>query len=660
MNTLSTTVNPIILQQLQNLYGNDFNTLDTIPITSHTNDIPSGIWKLSLQDTRKLISRIYYTSGQLREIKQHFLSLPESIKDIIYTSNPASKSIIEGNFTFIDWYLLYKMKFPSVGYKQNKVVYYQNQKVSLRALLNKIVNVANTYAFKHNDFDNNIFGCPVEQLQLHAHWTAEKFQQFTNLLDNIEFDESLFNKNLYLQITDDPNDILSMSISPFYDSCTNIFTGGFKTTTLSNVFDKNMKLAFLYFNEPYELNGLIRKKVYNRTIIRKVIGGEIYIDKIYPSSCKKIRGQIADIINKYTKINVKVEFTSKVTQKYPYTPIYYANIPPKALSICLPPYMDTFHAKYKFTKKSLSGLSLMEKIRFITNITELQTTNRIAYDYLMDCFLKNQKETNNHLYELISNNVDVEKTLVGLLQTSFKFIDEIIQFAIESPRLFWYEMKMLHYLWENNSLHKWLNLIVKNIGMAGAALRYYKNNKYPDGSTIFQYSDDFLYDLLKQHTMSQSNIPLLLLNIDYQVSDEFIKKLCDRITEEIDVMNNGNTASIKNNMLFNMVHNMENILFDYKYSVNENFIKLYTEIFKRSPGAYFINVTIPYGFSYINTTISSVAEHIIMRVTNESCIKDAVHSLYRMALKNKKLYKLYTTNLNQGYEEVLHQIDLRK
>jgi hypothetical protein len=100
---------------------------------------------------------------------------------------------------------------------------------------------------------------------------------------------------LFLYITDKPDDKLRMSISQFYDSCQNIYTGGDQGTQwnkklLSNVFDKNSKVAYLIYNKPYKDTKGNEHPFTSiaRTILRVNKEGGVMFDKVYPSNLENI------------------------------------------------------------------------------------------------------------------------------------------------------------------------------------------------------------------------------------------------------------------------------------------------------------------------------------------------------------------------------------
>ena len=99
---------------------------------------------------------------------------------------------------------------------------------------------------------------------------------------------------LYLYITDKPDDKLRMSLSKYYDSCQNLYSGGDEGTQwnkrlLSNVFDPNSKVAYLIYNSPFTDNRGNEHPFTSiaRTIIRVGKQGGIMFDRVYPGNMEK-------------------------------------------------------------------------------------------------------------------------------------------------------------------------------------------------------------------------------------------------------------------------------------------------------------------------------------------------------------------------------------
>jgi len=116
---------------------------------------------------------------------------------------------------------------------------------------------------------------------------------------------------LYLYISDKPDDKLRMSISRYYDSCQNMYSGGDEGTPynrklLSNVFDANSKVAYLIYNVPFRDNKGNEHPYTSiaRTIIRVGKDDKIMFDSVYPNNMEKT---LYDIIEDKTGLVNKGE-----------------------------------------------------------------------------------------------------------------------------------------------------------------------------------------------------------------------------------------------------------------------------------------------------------------------------------------------------------------
>ena len=163
---------------------------------------------------------------------------------------------------------------------------------------------------------------------------------------------------LYLYITDKPDDKLRMSVSQFYDSCQNIYTGGEQGTQwnkklLSNVFDKNSKVAYLIYDKPYKDTKGNEHPITTiaRCILRVNKDGGVMFDKVYPSNLENI---FYNIITESTGI----KNVGKPADTYDYE-----NVPG------LPaPYMDKYSLK-------TSGGTNQEKINALATALTVNDEN---------------------------------------------------------------------------------------------------------------------------------------------------------------------------------------------------------------------------------------------------------------------------------------------
>jgi len=149
-------------------------------------------------------------------------------------------------------------------------------------------------------------------------------------------DFNIFSKDMYLSISHNPKDILNMSVTKFYSSCQQLYTGGYNSQVLGNVFDPNSIPAFIIFDTPI----LYREEVISdqvplcRMMIRNIESfnkqketKRIFFDRSYPD---RVRPVLSEIITKYSE-NVA---NATESDRYIWSPDI-----PKSLSLS-EPYMD--------------------------------------------------------------------------------------------------------------------------------------------------------------------------------------------------------------------------------------------------------------------------------------------------------------------------------
>jgi len=123
--------------------------------------------------------------------------------------------------------------------------------------------------------------------------------------------EPIFNKDMFLSISHNPKDILNMSISKFYKSCQDLYSGGYNEKLLANVFDPNSMPAFLVFDTPIYMDKDTKISDHLpvcRRMIRSILTGDgviktqkdslIFFDRTYPDRLEDLLGEI---IEKYSE-----------------------------------------------------------------------------------------------------------------------------------------------------------------------------------------------------------------------------------------------------------------------------------------------------------------------------------------------------------------------
>jgi len=223
---------------------------------------------------------------------------------------------------------------------------------------------------KNNDIDNPKFtnnttslskfiisynhAFPNEAVQYD--FSADKsIQGLRNIIEN--FNDNIKNikhSDLYLYISDKPSDKLTMSVSKFYDSCQNLYN---KLETehvkrlLSNVFDKNSKVAYLIYNTPFKdkIGNVIPYTSICRAVIRN-IRGKIHIDTVYPEI---FADEFHEVLKKYAGLETNYEGK---------------DYPVKGVEGLHTPYMDNLNARrkgvpepesvYKIAVSKVTGISV--------------------------------------------------------------------------------------------------------------------------------------------------------------------------------------------------------------------------------------------------------------------------------------------------------------
>jgi hypothetical protein len=299
---------------------------------------------------------------------------------------------------------------------------------------------------KDNNIDNPIFSNNKSNLFTFIKSFNRAFPQYQLNLDEflndrifvglrepiMNFNENVKDLNkarLYLYISDKPADILRMSVSNFYTSCQNMYTGAANEQLLANVFDENSKLAYLIFDTPY-IDNQGNKHPFTpiaRTIIRVGKNDKIMFDVTYPN---EMENSFYKIIEKYT--NLKDEGT--VDSYYPYKSV---GLPP--------PYMDKYsiETQYLPLHKNPKAIALakflnidLEKLRFryepvgdefvwdgYRHIVYTENeANEQALDELRNDWVENEKILNTNFYDLVVVHkiLDLKSVLKALKYDFYK------------------------------------------------------------------------------------------------------------------------------------------------------------------------------------------------------------------------------------------------
>jgi hypothetical protein len=220
--------------------------------------------------------------------------------DILNDEMWVSKSLEATNryVKYITWFYSKEFKLPvSSNNDINNPIFSQN-KSGLATFLKIVKKVFGEEELKFNMG----FTKPLKDINVDEIINDKRFVGLRDPIINYQVNlKKIQDTKLYLYITDKPDDKLRMSISKYYDSCQNIYTGGDEGTQynkklLSNVFDENSKVAYLIYDTPF------RDKMGNphpftsiaRTVLRVNRDGGVMFDKVYPNDMKDLFNKIIE------------------------------------------------------------------------------------------------------------------------------------------------------------------------------------------------------------------------------------------------------------------------------------------------------------------------------------------------------------------------------
>ena len=224
---------------------------------------------------------------------------------------------------------------------------------------------------------------------------------------------------LYLYISDKPDDKLRMSISLFYNSCQNLYTGGeagtqYNKKLLSNVFDENSKVAYLMFDSPFrDKNGNMHPfSSIARTIIRLNNKGNTMFDRVYPGDMEEIFYSIIEDKTGLTNMGEKGD-------------VYHYK------GIGLPtPYMD----RYKIKNIGEKGYEENAKINALRRVVDF---NPKDLNVISDI----EFEFDGEVWEVMTYDDAIERTRDSLMDSFWDFtyeteISRIIDWGIIKKETF--------------------------------------------------------------------------------------------------------------------------------------------------------------------------------------------------------------------------------
>jgi hypothetical protein len=339
-------------------WGKSYLELEEIDPTPKINQ---GSWVLTEEDKKKVLSVFFNVNMEVLESK--FESLPEKFCKILKESIDISLLRLPERMVYLaskfdikkpsvdDMYILYENIFRKILVSETKSSTLIKRDDSGRPVYDdsgnmiKIEKEIGEPVFTKNlvsiiafiqDFNNCYPDTPVD-LSMFSGGDVYNIRNTAgrDMSDGeYEVDFEIFSRDLFLSIQHKPEDILNISISKFYSSCQDLYSGDYRDQLLANVFDPNSIPAFLRFEGSIYKGG---EKISNyipisRLMIRNIENFDddkvLFFDDSYPS---RMRDIMSEMISKYSNNHR----TDEDVSNYIYTPDLND---PKSLSA---PYQDT-------------------------------------------------------------------------------------------------------------------------------------------------------------------------------------------------------------------------------------------------------------------------------------------------------------------------------
>lgn len=336
------------IDQVRSVWGSKWLDYDRADVT---NDIQLGKWEVSKEDKIKILDEFFTTDlnmiqNEFSLISEHFwTNLINSIKDMNpYITegilNPISVDMKWDKPSYLQIAMLYTNAFKKISVgetkadeliirdengvpikEDGKIVKRKKTEEELKTITfgNSLYNVISF----SDDYDK-VYGTNY----YHTFWKSKISNLYSLFCDGITGEFDLYSEDkLYLSITDNPSDVLNMSVSKYFTSCQELYRGGGHGTQymkglLYNLFDPNTVPAFLFYDQPYISSGeeLSDKVIISRLLIRNILDNDatsqgLYFDRGYPD---RMRNILTEMIEKYS--TNKNDATLKGKYSYLFTP----------------------------------------------------------------------------------------------------------------------------------------------------------------------------------------------------------------------------------------------------------------------------------------------------------------------------------------------------
>jgi hypothetical protein len=313
-------------KEVKSVWGEQY--LEQEEITP-TDKIKQGSWVLTEGDKRKVLSAFFDVN--MDKLYELFQNLPDKFCEILKLSiNTDLLTSDKNKFVSVlnrfeiknpsvdEIYLLYENVFRKLAVGETKATEVIQRDERGRPILGedkkpvKITKEAGVPVFTNNLVNINSFladfnSCYPDQKVDESIFTSGEAFNIRNAAgedfseNDYEIDFEIFKRDLVLQILHKPSDILNMSISKFFASCQHLYSGGWRSQVLSNVFDPNSIPAFLKFDTPilWEGEKIADQLPLCRMQVRSIEGfstttkePKIFFDRCYPDRLKEVMDEM--------------------------------------------------------------------------------------------------------------------------------------------------------------------------------------------------------------------------------------------------------------------------------------------------------------------------------------------------------------------------------
>jgi hypothetical protein len=368
-------INPEQAKRVKEKWGAKFLDYDEV---EPTDKIKQGKWKLTEEDKNKVLSAFFSSGGSkvdIAEVQKTFNTLPDKFAEIVNLSlaniasiNASTKGLERAkevlqefdikNPSIDEMVAIFEPVFRKLSNETGKEEMIQkdengrpimgedNRPIKIAKEIGEPVfekNMINILSFVEN------YNTYYPEHQVNSDLFEDR--SLSNIINlakddiNSEYKTSfkIFGRDIYLNISHNPKDILNMSISKFYTSCQHLYTGMYSSKVLGNVFDPNSIPAFLVFDTPiYNGDEMISEQLpLSRMIIRNIESfddkGEtkLLFDRAYPDRMKD--GNWGDVFSE-----IVTKYTGMKAMENPYgaTYLYTPDIAAQDEEDIEAPYMD--------------------------------------------------------------------------------------------------------------------------------------------------------------------------------------------------------------------------------------------------------------------------------------------------------------------------------